>query len=424
MKSGWLRGVLVACGLLTWAGCGGSGRSGYVFVASQGSDPGTLTAYRVNLGNGSLASANQALTPTGKSVNTGTQPGPMITDSTNSFAFVADYGNPLLAGNDNTKKNGDIAAFSIAANGTISSIGLTVMPPYKTAQTDLTGCATLSPVGLALDPTGKFLFVAAQAFYNADASATCTALPANGMRAPGVLVVFGVASGKVTPVSVNAIPAPVGPPGTNDPLPSAVAVSNQGSFVYVTDYQNNTVVGFAYDSNGALTSIPGQFVTVGTLPQAVFSPPVSNFLYVGNAGTNDIYEFVINSDGSLVPVTGGTGIIATGNGPIAMLSDPNAKYVYVLAHEGGQILAYTLNHVTGTLTAVGPNGGAVSTGTGPVAFALRSDGTTSGNSWVFASNLGANTISTFFLNGATGALSALPQLTVPNGGAPYGIVTH
>ena len=79
---------------------------------------------------------------------------------------------------------------------------------------------------------------------------------------------------------------------------------------------------------------------------------------------------------------------------------------------------------TGTLTAVGPNGGAVSTGTGPVAFTIRSDGSTSGNFWVFASNLGANTISTFFLNGATGGLSALPQLTVPGDGAPHGIVAH
>ena len=424
MKSGWLRGVFAACALLGMAACGGSGRSGFVYLASRGSDPGTLTAYRVDLGKGTLASSNGALTPTGKSAATGTQPGPMILDSTNTFAFVADYGNPLDPGTDNTKKNGDIAAFTIGKGGSISSIGLTAMPPYKiqTPQIDLSGCATLSPVGLALDPTGKFLFVASQAFYNAG-SAACAGLPANGMRAPGVLVVFGVASGKVTPVSVNAIPVPPAAPGTNTPQPSAVAVSNQGSFVYVTDYQNNTVVGFAYDSNGALASIPGQFVAVGTLPQTVFSPPAGNFLYVGNAGTNDIYEFVINDDGSLMPVTG-TSILGTGTGPIAMLSDPNAKYVYVLAHDSGQILGYTFNHVTGTLTAVSPNGGTVSTGVGPVAFTIRSDGTTSGNFWMFASNLGANTISSYSVNGSTGALAQLPQLVVQGGGAPYGIAAH
>lgn len=404
------------------AGCGGSGKTGFVYLASRGSDPGTLAAYRVDLGKGTLSSTNGALTSTGKVAATGTQPGPMIFDSTNTFAFVADFGNPLAAGNDNTKKNGDIAAFSIGKSGAISSIGLTSQPAYVTP-TIPTGCTTLSPVNLALDPQGKLLFVAEQVFYNADASASCAGLPANGVRAPGVLAVFGVASGQLTFLSYTAIPFPPGPPGTTDAQPSSVAVSNQGSFVYVTDYQNNTVVGFAYDATGALASVPGQFLAVGTNPQVVFSPPAGNFLYVGNASSNDIYEFVVNDDGSLVPVTG-TSIMGTGLGPIAMLSDPNAKFVYVLAQGSGQILGYTLNHVTGTLTAVGPTGGTVSTGTGPVAFAVRSDGSTSGNFWLFTSNLGANTISTFSLNGSTGTLAQLPQLTVQGGGAPYGILAH
>jgi len=422
MRSGWLRGVLAACALLVITNCGGSGKTGYVYLASRATDPGLLTAYRLDLSKGTLNATNGALVQTGKSATTGTQPGPIVVDSTNSFVFVADYGNPLDPGTDNTKKNGDISAFSIAKNGAISSIGLTAMPGYPTT-TIPAGCATLSPIGLALDPTGKFLFVADQAFYNADSTATCTGLPANGTRAAGVLVVFGVASGQLTPISVNAIPVPPAAPGTNVPQPSSVAVSNQGNFVYVTDFQNNTVVGFAFDSNGALTSIPGQFVTVGTGPNVVFSPPAADFLYVGNFYSNDIYEYVINSDGSLTPVTG-TAILGTGTGPTAMLTDPNAKYVYVLANGGAQILGYTFNHVTGALTAVGPNGGAVSTGIGPVAFTIRSDGTTSGNFWLFTSNLGANTISSYAVNGSTGALAQLPQLSVPGGGAPFGIVAH
>jgi len=428
MRSGWLRGVLAACALLAITNCGGSGRTGYVYLASRASDPGLLTAYRVDLSKGTLNSSNGALVQTGKSANTGTQPGPMIVDSTNSFVFVADYGNPLDPGSDNTKKNGDIAAFSIGKNGSISSIGLTAMPAYKTQTVDLTGCATLSPVGLALDSQGKFLFVAAQAFFNADSSATCSSSNQNGTRAAGVLVVFGVASGQVSPISVTDIPVPPAASGTNIPQPSSVAVSNQGSFVYVTDFQNNTVVGFAYDSNGAVTPIPLtspllQFVTVGTGPNVVFSPPAADFLYVGNFYSNNIYEFVINDDGSLTPVTG-TAILGTGVGPTAMLTDPNAKYVYVLANGGAQILGYTLNHVTGALTAVGPNGGAVSTGTGPVAFTIRSDGTTSGNFWLFTSNLGSNTISSYSVNGSTGALAQLPLLSVPGGGAPFGIIAH
>ena len=60
----------------------------------QGSDPGTVTAYSLNLSKGTLHSDNGALTPTGKSAATGTQPGPLIFDPTNTFAFVADFGNP------------------------------------------------------------------------------------------------------------------------------------------------------------------------------------------------------------------------------------------------------------------------------------------------------------------------------------------
>jgi 6-phosphogluconolactonase (cycloisomerase 2 family) len=201
-----------------------------------------------------------------------------------------------------------------------------------------------------------------------------------------------------------------------------IAVSNQGSFVYVTDSTNNTVVGFAFDSSGKLTSVPGQFFLVGTNPRAVFSPPAGNFLYVGNAGSNDVYEFTINTDGSLVPITASTAIVSAGVGPIAMLSDPNAKYFYVLSNGGSQINGYTLNHVTGALTAIGPNGGQISTGANPVAFTIRSDGSTSGNFWLFTSNFGANSVSSFALNGATGQLSALPQLTGPV--APYGIATR
>jgi hypothetical protein len=59
-----------------------------------------------------------------------------------------------------------------------------------------------------------------------------------------------------------------------------------------------------------------------------------------------------------------------------------------------------------------------------VAFTIRSDGTTSGNFWLFTSNLGANTISSYSVNGSTGALAQLPQLSVPGGGAPFGIVAH
>jgi 6-phosphogluconolactonase (cycloisomerase 2 family) len=105
------------------------------------------------------------------------------------------------------------------------------------------------------------------------------------------------------------------------------------------------------------------------------------------------------------------------------LTDPNAKYLLALANGGSQITSFTINRVTGALSAVGTNGSNVaSTGANPVAFTIRSDGSTSGNFWVFTSNFGANSVSSYALNGSTGTLSALPQLTGPV--APYGIATR
>jgi 6-phosphogluconolactonase (cycloisomerase 2 family) len=274
-----------------------------------------------------------------------------------------------------------------------------------------------------MDKDGKFLFVAVQTFYNLNGTATCPGNQPNGTPGPGYITAYPVSSGTLGTAVSAAIPFPPGPAGSNIPQPTAVAVANGLNFVYVTDGVNNTVVGYAFDTtSGALSSVPGQFLAVGTTPRAVLSPPEGTFLYVANAGSDDIYEFFINADGSLMPVTNTTTKISAGVGPIAMLTDPNAKYLFALSYGGSQINAYTINRVTGELSAIGQNGGQVSTGANPVAFTLRSDGSTSGNFWMFTSNFGGNSISSYALNGSNGALSALPLLTGPV--APYGIASR
>ena len=106
--------MLAVGSLAMFVSCGSSSKSALVYLASQGTNPGTISAYKLNLKNGTLSSSNGALTATGKSVNTGTQPTALIFDPTNTFAFVADFGSPLDPGTDNTVKTGDMMAFSIA----------------------------------------------------------------------------------------------------------------------------------------------------------------------------------------------------------------------------------------------------------------------------------------------------------------------
>ena len=405
IRSGWLRCVAVLWLLLFFLSCGGSSsNSAFLYLASQGTTPGTVTAYSIDLSKGTLSSSTGQLTPIGKAANTGTQPSALLFNPTQTFAYTANTGSD------------DISTFTVNKDGSLASAQATT--PVAAA-----GKAT-RPIALAMDSAAHFLFVANEGVFVSNTD------PA--LNIAGNLSVFSIGSGG----ALTAVPGSpfalqeTSPPLTvtpAQPLPSAVAVSNQGNFVYVTDRTNGCVLGFSFDStSGALSPVPNQTVLVGTSPNAVFSPPAGDFLYVANAGSNDIYEFVINADGSLTSITtvGTTTpvIASTGNGPVAMASDPPAKFLFVVANQGNQVLGYLINHVTGALSPVALTTGTASTGAGPVAIAVRSDGSTNGNYWVFTSNNGASTVSTFSLVYNTGTLNPLPQLAAPL--APYGVAAR
>lgn len=394
MRSGCLRCVAVLCSLVFLLSCGGSsGKSATLYLVSQGADPGSVSAYSVSLKNGTIHSSNGALTPDGKEAATGTQPSALLFDPTQSFAYVA-----------NTVSN-NISTFTVSKDGSLTA-GST---------TD----AGKRPVALAMDPGAHFLFVANEGVFVSPTDPT--------QNIPGSVSVFSIGSGgALTEVAGSPfVIQETAPPlltTPNQPQPESLAVSNQGNFLYVADRNNSSVVGYAFDSTtGVLSPVPGQAFPAGSSPTVVFSPPAGNFLYVANAGSNDIFAFSVNGDGSLSAVTtsGSTTqfTISTGIGPIALLSDPGAKYIFALANGGSQITGYTMNHVTGLLTAV--VAATASTGANPVAFTIRSDGSKNGDFWIFTSNFGGNSVSTFKLTYATGALNPVPQLTAPL--APYGI---
>jgi 6-phosphogluconolactonase len=384
-------GVLLSCG-------GSSGKSAILYLVSQGTDPGTVSAYFVNLKTGVIRNSNGAVTVSGKEASTGTQPSALLLDPTQSFAFVANTGSD------------DISTFTVNKDGSLAAVqGTTPVASSTTAAT--------RPVALAIDPGGHFLFVANEGVFLND--------PAQDI--PGSISVFSIGSGGAltavagSPFVIQETSPPL-PTIPNQPQPESVAVSNQGNFVYVADRNNSSVVAYAFDgSSGVLSPVPGQAFTAGSSPSAVFSPPAGNFVYVANSGSNNILAFSINADGSLSPVTTANSStpvsIPTGIGPTAMLSDPSAKYIFVLANGGSQITGYTMNHVTGLLTPVAS--ATVSTGANPVAFTIRSDGTQNGDFWIFTSNFGGNSVSSFKLTFSTGTLNAVPQLTTPL--APYGI---
>jgi 6-phosphogluconolactonase (cycloisomerase 2 family) len=382
--------VLLSCG---------SGPTGFLYVVNQGSNPGAVTTFAFSLSNGSLQVANDVLNPVGQPAPTGAQPTVVIFNPAQTVAYVA-----------NTASS-DLSSYTVNHDGSLAPISGT---------TSIVGKNTPAarPVALATDLGGHFLFVANQGS------------PSSAPPIPGNVAVLAIGTGgNLSPIACPPatpdcwlVPVPVPAGASYLPTPSALTVSNQGNFLYVTDAANGTVVGYPFDpSSGTLHSpLASTPVTVGTTPSGVFSPPTTGttFLYVTNSGSGNIYGFQVGSDGTLLP--NATLITSVGIAPVAMLSDPQARYLYVLDNVSNLVFEFRINAVTGLLTPLSPP--SASTGANPVSFTLRSDGTVNGNFWLFTSNFTANTVSTFLLTSTTGVLSPLPQQITPQ--APYGIASR
>jgi 6-phosphogluconolactonase len=169
-----------------------------------------------------------------------------------------------------------VSAFQIASNGTLTPLSGS---PSATASSP--GFA--SSVGLAIDPQGKFLFVAdhmAQAIVPFKVDAT---------------------TGSLTPAS--ALPTPAASCGVschNNSL--RVTVHPNEQFVYASNVQAGTVSAFSIVTGG-LSHI-ADFGT-GQHPFGVALDPSGNFLFVANKVDNTVSAFSVNaSTGMLSPLNG------------------------------------------------------------------------------------------------------------------------
>ncbi|MGA8493128.1 MAG: beta-propeller fold lactonase family protein [Terriglobales bacterium] len=386
MKFRFLQHVLLPVLLVFLMACGGNnsavtnGGAGLLFVTAQANT--TVSAFVVNLGNGAL-SAN------GNSVGTGAVPSAIAITPAIDTLFVANSGSK------------SISAYTINTFGGLSAA----------SGTTTTGT---TPMGLAIDPAGKFLFVANQGSSNVS--------------------VFSINGTALTPVPGSPFTTvPVGLSYPNGTLPTAVAVSNSGNFLYVANQLANFVSAFAIASTGALTplGVPYYSEPLGTSPSGLGIQPNGGFLYVMNAGANSnnisvfaICDVVVTSctnpnkpDGTLTEVTGSP--FPAGLGPVAITFDPNFIFAYVVDKGSNSVSQYSYGTGSGVLTPLSP--ATISTGLTPVSIALRvgATGSNIGNTitnptdWVYVANSGAGTISIYTLTTTTGLLnvSGMPFTT-------------
>ncbi len=136
----------------------------------------------------------------------------------------------------------------------------------------------LSPSALAIDASGKFLYVA-----NHDSDDVYS---------------FSIASdGALSPLPTPRVSVGAGP----------TAIATIGQFIYVANSGTNSISAFSFDpTSGLLNPIQGSPFQTGAQPKALtiaqvatVSNPNQLFLFCANQGSADISAFTITSTGSL-----------------------------------------------------------------------------------------------------------------------------
>ena len=318
-------GLLVACGTTY-----NSSSDGLVLTSSQGSA--LMETFSYSLANGHIAAvANSPSSTSNKTCVLPGIPSSIVLDPAGAYAYVIFNSSTVCSGS----KTG-IAAFKVNSDGTLTSVGSLTADP--------------SPVALAMDTAGKFLFVAEGlgsgrvSSYLVGSGGSLTAVPPafNFILQPGFQ----------TPNLAALAPTPTVLPGNGINGIQNSVCSDPGNspptseYLYVADSANSVVWQLKVNtSSGALTGPIGTSpVVAGTVPAGVAVDPCARFVYVSNMTSNNISAYTICNGlttqsstcpglppWALAPVTGSPfSLPSSGNGPGPLLVDPFGKSLYVL----------------------------------------------------------------------------------------------
>jgi 6-phosphogluconolactonase len=245
-----------------------------------------------------------------------------------------------------------------------------------------------------------------------------------GPGTTSILYVTNNGSNNVSGYSINAtsgtLAAIPGSPFSNVSGPSAMAVSSNGFFAYVTNGRANNVTAFRVSTEGALLLAPTtpanpNPASVDAAPSAVAIAPDTKHLYVANNGNDTVTAFTIESAGALtlIPPTAGNPnpVAVNGADPASMAISQNGKFLYVANSGSNDVTAFSIG-TTGLLSRIAPSGtnaNPISTGgTVPKGMTVSPNG-----SFLYVTNSGSHNLSVFQI-GANGLLTLVPAGTNTN----------
>ena len=285
--------------------------------------------------------------------NTVNTPGvfPIAVAVAGSNLFVADTYQPLPTCSPATPCAGSIAMYPIQAASSTQPEGQLGSPAVNSALSTnywpLTLPTNTSHVILptAITANSSNVYVAA---YDSTSGA-------------GYLFGFTINGNTLSPIN-NGVPVAAGI------HPSGIAVDPSGSYIYVSDSGNQSVLGFAASS---MTELSGSPYAAGNQPSAVVVDSAGSYAYVANSQDSTVTAYSISSG-----VLTSLGSFATGTQPVAIGIDPSLnEYLYTANFLGNTVSGFQISASDGTL--INSKGSSYTANANPTAVAAIPHPTTS-----------------------------------------------
>ena len=246
------------------------------------------------------------------------------------------------------------------------------------------------------------------------------------------LSVFGLSSGAIgsAPQSQTSLTIPGN--ATDLVVPTGITVLPSGKAVYATAYDKSSynpggtitssaspgwLYGFVVGSSGALTPTPGSPYNAGVKPSGVAADPLNSYLYVTDFASNQLIGYGVYSGFAVNFLLNGP--YRSGGQPTALSVDPRGRFMYVSNSLDSTVSAYVIDLQTGTPSAsVNTTGSQTnSTDTQPIAIAIDP----ALGRFVYTANYLGNSISGFRLDPTAGTLKTTQATPYPTGVHPSAV---
>jgi 6-phosphogluconolactonase (cycloisomerase 2 family) len=285
------------------------GKFAYVANEGQYATDGSVSAYSIDPTTGALTSTSGGISGNSPEFCCFTA---VAVHPSDKFAYVA---------------NGDSFPRSVSmytingANGALTYFGTIAAEGF--------------PTSVVVDPSGQFVYVAAE---------TDSGTPGSGSVS---MYAINATTGALTSLGTIATGTMIAESSSN-----SIVVDPIGGFAYVTNSGSNNVSMYSINATtGVLTS--GGLIDAGTTPLSVAVDPAGKFAYVVNFNSNDVSMYTIDATtGALTSI----GTIATEQSPTSIAIHPSGKFAYVTNSNSNSVSMYSIDGATGTLTLIGTIG--------------------------------------------------------------------